>query len=571
MADIFLSYARTSAEAAARVAAELRGQGYSVWFDEELPAHRAYADVIAAELDAAGAVLVLWSEAAVQSQWVRSEANRAREKGNLVQARVDAVRLPMPFDQIQCAELQVSSESLDSGAWKSITAAIGALIRGEQIGSAPTLSHRATGSRAEPSVVVLPLRELGPASNDYLGEGLAEEILTMLARLPGLRVAPGSAASADLGAREVASALNADAYLEGSVRKSGERARISVRLIDTAEGVALWSETFDRTLSDVFAVQEEIARAVAAALGVRLLDRDRQSIRRATSKDAAANELALRARHLARQELEVERRTATDLFRQAIGRDPEFALAYAGLADVLVQIARWRLPDWQEAAAEALGAARKAVALAPELADAQLALGAALALSHDPEAANIYAQALELAPHDANVHYRMARYLVLSGDKAGAIRHYERAFELAPDDYRYIVYALQEYQALGDAEGEQSCLRRSASAIERHLDLNPSDVRALGHGAGVMALLGRSREAQQMIDRAQSLRPGDYGNLVTLACAAMLGNDAEQALDLLERAAATGQGDREWLMEDNDLKPLHGHPRFEAIVAQMTA
>jgi adenylate cyclase len=570
MADIFLSYARTSAEAAARVAAELRGQGYSVWFDEELPAHRAYADVIAAELDAAGAVLVLWSEAAVQSQWVRSEANRAREKGNLVQARVDAVRLPMPFDQIQCAELQVSSENFDGIAWKSIIAAIGALVRGEQIGSAP-FSHSRMGNKADPSVAVLPLREFGAGSDDYLGEGLAEEILTMLARLPGLRVVPGGATSAGLGAREVARAMNADAYLEGSVRKSGERARISVRLIDTADGVALWSEMFDRNLSDVFAVQEEIARAVAAALGVRLLDRDRQSIRRATSKDAVANDLALRARHLARQELEVERRTATDLFRQAIGRDPEFALAYAGLADVLVQIARWRLPDWQEAVAEALDGARKAVALAPELADAQLALGAALSLSHDPEAANAYARALELAPHDADVHYRMARFLVLSGDKAGAIRHYERAFELAPDDYRYIVYALQEYQALGDAEGERSCLRRSASAIERHLDLNPSDVRALGHGAGVMALLGRSRESQQMIHRAQSLRPADYGNLVTLACAAMLDNDAEQALDLLERAAATGQGDREWLMEDNDLKPLHGHPRFEAIVAQMTA
>jgi adenylate cyclase len=565
VADVFLSYARPSAEIAGRIAAALREQGYSVWFDEQLPAHRAYADVIATELDAARAVLVLWSEAAAQSQWVRSEANRAREKGNLVQARVDDARLPMPFDQIQCAELAPLGDVRAGSGWKSIANAIAALIDAEPTAPAPAPQT----SNSEPSVVVLPLRELG-SSADYLGEGLAEEMLTALARLPGLRVVPASAVSGDLSGGDAARALNADTYLEGSVRQSGERARISIRLVDGTSGAARWSETFDRTLADVFAVQEEIARAVAAALGVALLDRAAGSLRNAASKDPRANNLALQARHLARQEMEVERRAAADLFRQAIARDPDFALAYAGLADVLVQIARWRLPGWKDAEAEAVEAARKAVELAPDVADAQLALGAALSLSHDSAAAAAYSQALALAPHDANIHYRTARFLVLSGDKAGAVRHYERAFELAPDDYRYIVFALQEYQALGDVEGEKSCLQRSAAAIERHLELNPSDVRALGHGAGVMALLGKGAEMQQMIDRAAALRPDDYGNLATLACAAMLSGDAEQALEFLERAAATGQGDREWLMQDNDLKPLHGNPRFEALLARMS-
>jgi len=557
MADIFLSYARESADAAAKVATALREQGYSVWFDEDLPAHRAYADVIAAELDDALAVLVLWSNAAVRSQWVRSEANRARETDKLVQARVDGARLPMPFDQIQCAQLP--DEALAGPAWKSVVSAINALVKGETV---PGIERRtASRGNADPSVAVYALREIG--AGDQFGEGLAEEIVTALARLPGLRVASA-------GADQSAAALQVDAYLEGSVRKSGERARISVRLVETATGFARWSETFDRTLSDIFAVQEEIARAVAAALGVALLDREARSIGNAASQDATANALALKARHLARQELEVERRTVADLFRQAIARDPEFALAYAGLADCYPQIARWHLPEWKEAAGEALEAARKAVALAPDLADAQLALGAALSLTHDPAAASAYARALTLSPHDANVHYRTARFLVYSGDKAGAIRHYERAFELAPDDYRYIVFAVQEYQALGDKAGEQSALQRSASAIERHLELYPSDVRALGHGAGVMAVLGRPDQMQRMIDRAQALRPDDCGNLVTLACAAMLGGDVEQSLDFLERAAATGQGDREWIMQDNDLKPLHGNPRFETIVARMT-
>ena len=436
MADVFLSYARSSAAETKRVAAVLREQGFSVWLDEELPAHRTYADVIAAELDSAASVLVLWSDEAARSQWVRSEANRAREKGTLVQLRLDGARLPMPFDQIQCADLRHWSGE-ETPAWRSVIGAIESLVRGEPAGKASGQASEATAS---------------------IGDG--------------------------------------------------------------------------------------------------------------GSSDAQANALARQARHLARQEMEVERRAAADLFRQAIDRDPGFGLAYAGLADVLVQIARWHLPDWHETADEALAAARKAVELAPHLADSHLALGAVLALNHDPKAADAFSRALTISPDDPNAHYRMARFLVLLGDKAGAILHYERASELAPDDYRYIVYALQEYQALGDRAGEQNCLNRSAEAITRHLQRNPSDVRALGHGAGVMALLGRPAEMQSMIGRALKLRPNDYGNLATLACAVMLNGDSDQALDLLERAVATGQGDREWLKEDNDLKPLHGHPRFEALIAE---
>jgi len=568
VADVFLSYARPSANEAKRIASALREEGYTVWFDDELPAHRAYADVIAAELDAAKAILVLWSNEAARSQWVRSEANRAREKDRLVQVRLDEVRLPMPFDQIQCAQMDGSIAMPDDVGWRSVISAIEALVRGVGV-IEPAPLAAAPGRQSTPSVAVHAFRELGSAPTDYLGEGLAEEIVTILARMPGIKVT--AATGIDAGRPDLSDVGKPHtAYLEGSVRRSGERARITVRLVDAASGFARWSEAFDRTLSDVFAVQDEIACAVAAALGVALLDREAQSIGSAASGDAKANDLALKARHLARQELEIERRTAADLFRQAIARDPSFALAHAGLADVLAQIARWHLPDWEDAARDAIAVASKAVELAPNLADAQVALGSALSLTHDPQALTAFSRALELNPHDPNIHYRTARFLVLTGDKAGAIRHYERAYELAPDDYRYVVYALQEYQALGDQDGERSCLLRSAAAIERHLAINPSDVRALGHGAGVMALLGRAQYAEQMMERALALRPDDYGNLATLACAAMLNNNAEQALDLLERAIATGQGDREWLIRDNDLAPLHGHPRFEALLDLMT-
>lgn len=121
MADIFLSYARPNARAANSIAEALSARGYSVWFDAELPAHRSYAEVIEEQLEAASAVIVLWSKDSIGSQWVRSEANRARETGRLVQARVDDARLPMPFDQIQCADLSGATENVESSSgWRTL-------------------------------------------------------------------------------------------------------------------------------------------------------------------------------------------------------------------------------------------------------------------------------------------------------------------------------------------------------------------------------------------------------------------------------------------------------------------
>jgi adenylate cyclase len=193
-----------------------------------------------------------------------------------------------------------------------------------------------------------------------------------------------------------------------------------------------------------------------------------------------------------------------------------------------------------------------------------------LRLEHDLAAGREFELAVELSPHDANVHYRYARFLVLEGRKEEAIAHYEKAFALAPDDYRCIVYTIQEYQALGDEDGEQRALGQAAAVIEHHLKINPEDVRALGHGAGVMALLGRKDDCHSYIERAMRLRPDDFGNLANLACASVLNGEFDRALDLLEAAVAGGRGDREWLMQDNDYKPLHGHPRFDALVERMS-
>jgi adenylate cyclase len=568
MADVFISYARPTASIAARVADALRAAGRSVWLDEQLTAHRAYADEIAEQLDLAQAVIAIWSEAAVKSQWVRSEAERARLKHKLVQLRVDSAQLPMPFDQIQCIDLAGWSGNENAVPWKRLLVGVAVLVGDAKVPS----PHQRLSPPDLPSVAVLPFKDLSAEHDqDYFCEGIAEEILSALARLTGLRVAASSAIPNDptRAARDVAQALGVETFLEGGVRKHGERARISARLIQASDGFILWTDSFDRSLTDIFAVQDEIARATVDALGVRLLASDSAGLGIGGTVDPKAHDLYLRARQLVRKELETEARTAAELFREAVREDPGFALALAGLAGVLAEIARWKLTGWEDAGQEALSAAEQAVTIAPALAGAHLALGAALRLQHDPRARAAYQQALALSPRDPDVHYRMARFLVLEGEKANAIEHYEQAFALAPDDYRYIVFALQEYQALGDAEGEQSCLERAAIAIERHLSLNPDDARAYGHGAGVFALLGQRDEASRYIARALALRPDDYGNLVTLACAAALNHEPDHALDLLEQAIGTGRGDREWLLSDNDLKSLHDYPRFKALLRKM--
>jgi len=481
---------------------------------------------------------------------------------------VDGARLPMPFGQIQCPDLSGWPGRAAAPAWRAVLASVGELVGGERHVAAPP------APAGRPSIAVLPFRDLSPERDqDYFCEGAAEEITSALADLPGLRVAGRSAAfrfkdGAGEG-REFSERLNVDSFLEGSVRKAGDRLRIAVRLVNVSDDVAVWTQTFDRRVSDIFAIQEEIARAVVEALHVTLLDTDDARLKRRGTRNLRAYELYLRGRQLMRRELEDERRTAAGFFREATRLDPQFALAFAGLADVQTDVAR-RAEDPEAATAEARFASEQAVALGPELAEAQVARGNVLYLLKDPAAEAAFERAGELNPLSASLHYDWARFLVSQERRAEAIEHYERAFELAPDDYRYIVMALQEYQALGDAKGERRCLERSWAAIERRLLIDPEDVRAYDHGAGVLALLGRKEESSRFVDLALAFRPNDYGTLYTLACAAMLNGEPERALDLLDKAVADGRGDKQWLLRDNDLAPLHGHPRFEAIVQRMT-
>ncbi len=433
------------------------------------------------------------------------------------------------------------------------------------------------GLPQDPSVAVLAFADMSPAKDqDYFCEGTAEEIISALNSVRGLRVASRSGSfqfkQRAIDSREIGRLLNVRAVLDGSVRKAGDRVRVVAQLVNASDGTLLWSETFDRRLEDIFAIQDEIARSTAQALRVALVETGAHRLMHAPTRNLAAYDFFLRGRQLARREKETEYRSAAELFRQAVRLDPGFALAHANLGSVLVQTAFRRNDRTSPMIDEAQQACRRALELSPNLPEAHVALALVQQLLRRPaDAAREFDAALALDPRSFDAHYFFARFCVTRGDHARAVEHYEQAFALQPDDFLPVTLAVQEYQAVGNHEGAQSAIRRSWAAIERRLAIDPDDSAAYDHGAGVLMFLGRAEQSREFSDRAIALRPDDGATHYNAACVASLMGDYDRALDLVERAVDLGYGNADWILNDNDMAPLRDHPRFKELVARFEA
>jgi adenylate cyclase len=271
-----------------------------------------------------------------------------------------------------------------------------------------------------------------------------------------------------------------------------------------------------------------------------------------------------------RREKETEQRSGAEMFRQSVRLDPRFAQAHAALASGLAHFLHGRHERTPGLFEEAQDAASRALALAPDLAEVHVALGMLHQLRHEHgDAGRAFRRAIELDPRLFDAHYHYARFCVTQAQHEQAIVHYECAFEIEPDDYRPITLAIQEYQALRDSAGEQRAIRVAWAAIERRLALDPDDSAACDHGAGVLVLLGRFVESREYSERAINLRPNDPATHYNAACCAALAGNYDRAMDLLERAVALGGGNLEWMLNDNDLVPLHDHPRFRALLTRL--
>lgn len=373
--DVFISYARPTSAVASATAKALRAAGYDVWFDESLPAHRAFADVIEERLRAARAVLVLWSAPATKSHWVRAEADMGLTGGKLVQYSVDDVVPPMPFNQIHCAMGNGAPDPSRSPAWDGLLASIKALVAGEAL---PQYSDQAGGRAAKPaapskpSIAVMPFANItGDPAQDYFADGMAEEIATALSRIKSIFVIAGSSSralrEANLTPDEAASTLGVRYMLEGSVRVAGGRVRISLGLVDTAAGARIWSERFEDTMVDVFALQDRVALAVAGVIEPAIQVAEIQRALQRPIPQSGSYDLYLRALHLQTSLLEDDMRASFALLEQSLAIDPDnpSALVLAAYYHAQALLVQWG-DDPEQHRREGLALVNHALRVAPD-------------------------------------------------------------------------------------------------------------------------------------------------------------------------------------------------------------
>ena len=479
MADVFISYARDDQAFARRIAKALTVAGFDVWWDADLPAHRAYSEVIEQNLEDAKAVVVLWSKSAGASQWVRAEADVARNAGKLVQGAVDGTIPPLPFNQIQCADLKGWRGSATHGGWSKLLASVGALVSGEEkpvfAGVRPSVwdrlrTHRWSvaaafalalvafasflyfmrpGEERKPVLAVLPFRTLD-ARDASLVAGIWEDTRTAIGRNPQLIVlGPNTAQNlADKG--EDAARKAADYLLEASVRTVGDRIRVSTQLLRSKDGEQVWSQNFDRKLDDVFALQSEIAGEIEGRIRGRLAERggiEPEHI--ATSGDVYALYSDARAKIRRRDGALVA--AAHQELQQVIKADPNYAPAWAAMSQVERMVPpsqkNWDMTDHAEEYA------RNAVDLAPNLAAGHAALALALNLKGPVAKAEIE-RAVQLDPNDFEAVTWIGNVANDEGRKRDAVDAYTRAASIEPLFWPAV---LNKYAALKDL-GEHAAI-----------------------------------------------------------------------------------------------------------------
>ena len=572
--DVFISYARPSEEEARLIVELLRDKAFSVWRDDELPAHRAYSDVIEERLKSAKAVVVLWSAESAKSHWVRAEADSAREAGTLVQASLDGSLPPMPFNQIQCADLKDWKGDASSPGWVKLEGSVAALVgrTAEEADSAAQPASRPQPVRA--SICVLPFVNMsGEPEQEYFSDGISEDITTDLSKISALEVVARNTAFAFKGqspdVQQVAKQLSVTHVLEGSVRKAGDRVRINAQLIDGVTGKHLWADRFDRDLTDIFEIQDEISKAIVDALKVKLLPAEKKAIetRGTSSVDAYNVYLMARQQWISGSFGEPRRDEGiVRLCQQATRLDPKYAQAWA-----LMALAQAELRFWHARDADPLPAAEHALALNPKLAEAHCVKARYLEdEGRADEAERQIKTALELDPDSWEANREAARMLFRHGHVREAIPFFEKAGALVDSDWHNPMMAAGCYRGIGELETARATAKMALERTERAIAKDPTNSHALAAGANALAMLGDKHRAREWMQRALAFDPNNLSMRYNLACTLVqdLG-EPDGALDMLEPyfELVTSSTFIRHLEADPDLDPIREQPRFHDMLA----
>ncbi len=427
-------------------------------------------------------------------------------------------------------------------------------------------------ARQVKSVAVLYFENLsGTKDDEYFRDGMTEDIITELSKISQIQVFPRSEIlrfrDKAVTAPEVGQQLNATYVLEGSIRRAGARLRITSQLVESRTRHSVWAERYDREIADVFAIQDEIARAIAQALRITLSPQEEKTLARKPTENLQAYDYYLRGRSYSRREnLDL----ALEMYEHAIQLDPNFASAYAGIANVcgIIYELREKNTRWIE---KGLAACERAMSQQPDNADVLTARARIAYAQQKYEDAIRYGwMAVERKPDCDNVFNILGRAYLVSDRLQEGAAFADRAVEANGDDYNvYIPYSLI-MQRLGKIDAATRLRELQMRALKQQLELVPEDARARILLAGEYAYRHQKDDAIRELEKAVDLRPSDANTLYNAACAYGLLQMKRDSLDLLKRAVACGYSNLNWMARDTDLAALHEDPEFKELVGAKT-
>jgi TolB-like protein/Tfp pilus assembly protein PilF len=609
---IFLSYASQDAEIELRIADALRAAGFEVWFDQtELRGGDAWDVLIRKRIkDCMLFVPVISKNTESRSEgYFRLEWKLAVDRSHLM-ADDQAFIMPVVIDDTSDAQARVPDRFRER-QWSRLSSDAAFAAFAERVAQAFPKLGNGDARRASPdqpkaastlkAIAVLPLANMSAdPENEYFSDGMTEEIINALSKVPGVHVASRSSCFAfkgkkDVNVRQIGEKLGVTTLLEGSVRKVGNRIRIAAQLVNVDNGYQLWPETYDRQLEDIFALQDEISRSIVDALKLKLVGAGAAVV--APTKSLDAYTTYLKGRFHFNKFSEISLRKANDLFQNALLQDPGFARAYAGIADVWCDLADdWVAPD--DAYPRAKSAAERALQRDPELADAMTSIGKVLCW-HEwkfAEAVRYVERAVMLSPNNAEAHWVLgtalpvvgrlqdgiaamrraleldplrveyfgwaARLILYARDYKGAIAQGMETFEIDEAYGRGFVFVGSAYLAMGDAEQALDWFQRGQSLDKAVRSYDAMIVRAL-------AALGRREEAEEILARLESESRQHYVRAEYLAMGHASVGDLDGAFGALDRAYQARSAGLIYLHLDPGYDPLRGDPRYKELVQRI--